>query len=170
MAMPGKLCVGILEEDNPLRSYFRFKPLLMEENGRYIPFDEHDRYPDEGCIRIVPDKNESYYFKSRMRQTGLFSVVDLRDHPGENDKIRPNKNYRHGGEEINAYIIYSDVVRGPAPDMIYQLLPVEALQGVVSRPHTPRVLLRQENGITPTCYEWDAIDEAGAHVLLRATE
>ena len=167
MAMPGKLCVGILEEDNPLRSYFRFKPLLMEENGRYIPFEDQERYPDEGCIRIVPDKNESYFFKSRMRQNGLFSVVDLRDHPGENDKIRPNKNYRHSGEEINAYIIYSDVVRGPAPDMIYQLLPVEALQGPVQKPHTPRVLLRQENGINPICHEWEPIDESGEQVRLK---
>ena len=68
MSLPGKLCVGILEEDNPLRSYFRFKPLLVEENGRYRPFQDAELYPDEGCIRIVPDKNESYYFKSRMRQ------------------------------------------------------------------------------------------------------
>ena len=170
MAMPGKLCVGILEEDNPLRSYFRFKPLLIEENGRYNPFEDHEYYPDEGCIRIVPDKNESYYFKSRMRQNGLFSVVDLRDHPGENDKIRPNKNYRHGGEEINAYIIYSDVVRAPAPDMIYQLLPVEALQGPVARPHTRRVLLRQENGVNPICYEWDPADDNSQLVTLKPTQ
>ena len=34
MTLPGKLCVGILEEDNPLKSYFRFKPLLMaQEEG-----------------------------------------------------------------------------------------------------------------------------------------
>ncbi len=170
MAMPGKLCVGILEEDNPLRSYFRFKPLLMEENGRYVPFEDQERYPDEGCIRIVPDKNESYYFKSRMRQNGLFSVVDLRDHPGENDKIRPNKNYRRGGEEINAYIIYSDVVRGPAPDMIYQLLPVETLQQAIQKPHTARVLLRQENGVNPICHEWVSIDEESQLGTLKPTD
>ena len=170
MSLPGKLCVGILEEDNPLRSYFRFKPLLVEENGRYIPFEDHEHYPDEGCIRIVPDKNESYYFKSRMRQNGLFSVVDLRDHPNENDKIRPNKNYRHSGEEINAYIIYSDVVRGPAADMIYQLLPAEAAKGPVAAPHTPRVLLKQDNGVNPVCHEWEPVDESGEKVLLKPTD
>ena len=170
MSLPGKLCVGILEEDNPLRSYFRFKPLLVEENGRYIPFEDHEHYPDEGCIRIVPDKNESYYFKSRMRQNGLFSVVDLRDHPNENDKIRPNKNYRHNGEEINAYIIYSDVVRGPVADMIYQLLPAEAVNGPVAAPHTPKVLLKQDNGVSPVCHEWEAVDESGEKVTLKPTD
>ena len=149
MSLPGKLCVGILEEDNPLRSYFRFKPLLVEENGRYRPFQDAELYPDEGCIRIVPDKNESYYFKSRMRQNGLFSVVDLRDHPSENDKIRQNKNYRSGGEENNAYIIYSDVVHAPAAEMIYQLLPVEAAQSPLPRPHAAHVLLKQPDGINP---------------------
>ena len=33
--LPGKLCIGILEEDNPLKSYFRMKPLLVENEGRY---------------------------------------------------------------------------------------------------------------------------------------
>ena len=82
MSLPGKLCIGILEEDNPQKSYFRFKPLLVEDAGRYIPYDHPDAYPQEGSIRIVPDKNESYHFKTRMRGLGLFCVVDLRAHPG----------------------------------------------------------------------------------------
>lgn len=170
MSLPGKLCVGILEEDNPLRSYFRFKPLLVEENGRYFPFTEAENYPDQGCIRIVPDKNESYFFKSRMRQNGLFCIVDLRDHPNENDKIRPNKNYRPGGEENNAYIIYSDVVRTPAAEMIYQLLPVEAAARSVAKPHTPKVLLKQPNGINPVFHEWAAAEDAEGMGTLKPTE
>lgn len=168
MSLPGKLCVGILEEDNPLRSYFRFKPLLVEENGRYIPFEDYDLFPDDGCIRIVPDKNEAYYFKSRMRQNGLFSVVDLRNHPNENDKIRPNKNYRPGGEESNANIIYSDVVRTPARGMIYQMLSPEALKAPIPAPHTREVLIRQDNGINPICHTWEA-EAAGPAGRLRAT-
>ena len=105
MSLPGKLCVGILEEDNPLRSYFRFKPLLIDQDGRYVPYEANEEYPKEGCIRIVPDKNESYHFKTRMRQIGLFCVIDLRQHTGESDKIRPNKNFRPDGEETNANII-----------------------------------------------------------------
>ena len=93
--LPGRLCIGILEEDNPLKSYFRLKPLLVEEGGAYLPFTEGERFPEEGCIRIVPDKNESSHFKARMRRMGRYCVLDLREHTGESDKIRPNKNY-HG--------------------------------------------------------------------------
>ena len=157
MSLPGKLCIGILEEDNPLKSYFRFKPLLVDRDGSYAPFEEHQRYGDEGCIRIVPDKNESYHFKTRMRRMGLFCVVDLRAHPDENDKIRPNKNYREGGPEINASIIYSDVVREPAKEMIFQILPgpADALQPI---PHTASVLLRGE-ALYPERYGWEPVEE-----------
>ena len=65
MSLPGKLCIGILEEDNPQKAYFRFKPLLVEADGRYVPYTETNAYPEEGCIRIVPDKNESAHFKTR---------------------------------------------------------------------------------------------------------
>ena len=57
MALPGKLCIGIIEEDNPQKSYFRFKPLLIAEGEKYVPYDEFADYPENGCIRIVPDKN-----------------------------------------------------------------------------------------------------------------
>ena len=143
MSLPGKLCVGILEEDNPQKAYFRLKPLLIEADGRYVPYAEPLSYPEDGCIRIVPDKNESYRFKSRMRQMGLFCVVDLRNHPDDNDKIRPNKNYREGSQEKNAFIIYSDVVREPADDAILEILP-EAADAPRPLPRTRSVLLRGE--------------------------
>ncbi|MBR0368417.1 MAG: hypothetical protein IJH86_08535 [Clostridia bacterium] len=169
MSLPGKLCVGILEEDNPLRSYFRFKPLLLDEGGRYVPFEDGRSYPDEGCIRIVPDKNESYHFKMRMRQMGLFCVVDLREHPNDNDKIRPNKNYRPEGEEINACIIYSDVVRTPAPGMIFELLPADAAQAPVATPRTSMVLLEKDEAVEPACHTWEAAPDAEGRATLRST-
>ena len=136
--LPGKLCIGILEEDNPLKSYFRMKPLLVEDEGKYVIFDGGDSYPEEGCIRIVPDKNESSHFKARMRRMGRYCVLDLRQHTGENDKIRPNKNY-HGDEtERNAHIVYSDVVREPAENVIFEILPEGDFSGAA--PGTPRVL------------------------------
>lgn len=170
MSLPGKLCIGILEEDNPLRSYYRFKPLLVDEGGRYIPFQDTGAYPDEGCIRIVPDKNESYFFKARMRQNGLFCVVDLREHPGDSDKIRPNKNYRPGGDEINSCIIYSDVVLGPAPGMIFQVLPAESVDAVLSPLSTEKVLLRQGDTLLPEFHTWEAIEDSGTMVVLRDTQ
>ena len=169
MSLPGMLCIGILEEDNPLRSYFRFKPLLLDDGGSYKPFEGGKLYPDEGCIRIVPDKNESYHFKARMRQMGLFCVVDLREHPNENDKIRPNKNYRPDGEEINAWIIYSDVVRAPAPGMIFEVLPGADTQTPVATPRTSMVLLERDGATDPTCYTWEPAADLEGRAVLHAT-
>lgn len=169
MSLTGKLCIGILEEDNPLRSYFRFKPMLVEADGRYIPYTGHDAYPVEGCIRIVPDKNESYHFKSRMRRIGLFCVVDLRAHPDDNDKIRPNKNFREDTPEQNAYIIYSDVVREPAPDMIYEILPEEVRDTTLPLPRTARVLLKGDH-LHPECYAWEALPDAEDKAQLLPTD
>ena len=140
--LPGKYCIGILEEDNPLKSYFRLKPLLVENEGKYEYFDGTQLYPEEGCIRIVPDKNESSHFKARMRRMGRYCVLDLREHGGENDKIRPNKNY-HGDEtEKNAHIVYSDVVREPAQDMIFEVAHFDPESGIWegAAPGSPRVI------------------------------
>ena len=82
MTLPGKLCVGILEEDNPLKSYFRFKPLLVAEEEGYQPFDSAEAFAENGCLRIVPDKNESGHFKARMRRIGRYALLDLRAHAG----------------------------------------------------------------------------------------
>ena len=147
--LPGKLCIGILEEDNPLKSYFRLKPLLVEYEGKYVVFDGKETYPEEGCIRIVPDKNESSHFKARMRRMGRYCVLDLREHAGENDKIRPNKNY-HGDEtEKNAHIVYSDVVREPAENMIFEILPADAAPGewAGEAPGTSRLVRTGDNQI-----------------------
>ena len=31
MELPGKYCIGLIEEDNPQKSYFRFMPLILAE-------------------------------------------------------------------------------------------------------------------------------------------
>ena len=155
MSLPGKLCIGILEEDNPQKAYFRFKPLLVEAEGRYVPYTETNAYPEEGCIRIVPDKNESAHFKTRMRQMGLFCVVDLRAHPDHNDKIRPNKNFREGSAEQNAFILYSDVIHEPAPDSIFEILPEAQPEAPRPHPRTAAVLLKGAE-LDLRRFEWEA--------------
>ena len=155
MSLPGKLCIGILEEDNPQKAYFRFKPLLVEADGRYVPYTETNAYPEEGCIRIVPDKNESARFKTRMRQMGLFCVVDLRAHPEGNDKIRPNKNFREGSAEQNAFILYSDVIHEPAPDSIFEILPEAQPETPRPHPRTAAVLLKGAE-LDLRRFEWEA--------------
>ena len=169
MSLPGKLCIGILEEDNPLKSYFRFKPLLIEEAGKYVPFADGEVYPEEGCIRIVPDKNESSHFKARMRRIGLFSVVDLTAHPSENDKIRPNKNYHSDVGEQNANIIYSDVVREPAANMIFEIIDQVPENGLIAMPHTARVLIRKDGAPEGICYGWEGVEteDASAEPMVR---
>ena len=142
--LPGKYCIGILEEDNPLKSYFRLKPLLVEIDGKYQPFEGGENYPENGCIRIVPDKNESSHFKGRMRRMGRYCVLDLREHCGENDKIRPNKNYHGDESERNAHIVYSDVVREPAADMIFEIADFEGETWQGDAPGTPRILKGEE--------------------------
>ena len=177
MSLPGKLCIGILEEDNPQKSYFRFKPLLVEQDGQYEPFSEKDLYPEDGCIRIVPDKNESSHFKVRMREIGRYCMVDLRAHPGESDKIRPNKNYKNDGVERNTHIIYSDVIQLPPRDAILEILPVEAgadasqMALQMEPPATARVLIKSGGALDP--HPWAAApmpDMDGCISLAREAE
>ena len=49
MPLPGKLCVGILEEDNPQKSYFRFKPLIVESGDHFDPFTAAKAYPEDAA-------------------------------------------------------------------------------------------------------------------------
>ncbi|MBE5807152.1 MAG: hypothetical protein E7317_02305 [Clostridiales bacterium] len=152
MPLPGSLSIGLLSEDNPLKSFFCYCPLLIEKDGAFRPFEERALYPERGTIRIVPDKNESSHFKIRMRRIGALAMVDLRAHPGENDKIRPNKNYHGDGTEPNAYIIYSDVIMEPAPGLLYSILdmaPEDAENAILETiPTCPDVLLRAGEGLT----------------------
>ena len=166
MSLPGKLCIGVIEEDNPLRAYFRFKPLLVASEGRYEPYASD--YPDEGCIRVVPDKNESFHFKTRMREMGLFCAVDLRAHPDDNDKIRPNKNYREGSQEKNAFIIYSDVVKAPDPDSIFEILSPESAKAPLAAPRTARVLTDGAAGAA--IYRWQPLPDDAVLGRLTPTE
>ena len=174
MTLPGKLCVGILEEDNPLKSYFRFKPLLMAQEEGYQPFDGLEAFSENGCLRIVPDKNESGHFKARI---GRYALLDLRAHPGENDKIRPNKNYQVDPSETNAYIVYSDVVVEPPEGMLYEVLDRAAPEDAnhmaltMSLPGTQRVLFRAEGGgVAPALWRVAAMEGVEGAVELSREE
>ena len=177
MPLPGKYCFGILEEDNPTKSYFRFKPLLIETEGKYEPFTDAEAYPENGCLRIVPDKNESSHFKARMRRMGRYAVVDLREHPEENDKIRPNKNYHGDGAEQNANIIYSDVVREPLPGSVLEILSLEVPEEsshmalTLPLPGTRHILVRGDDGaLNPYVWTCEALADIENGVDLYRTE
>ena len=135
MNFQGKAILVYLEEDNIARAYFRVQP-LMTQDGPLGPMKEE--YPDDGYLRIVPDKNEQHTFKERMRTLMGLCLVDLRLFPLEANKIRTNKNYSPARGETNQYIVYSDAVRGLPDDLIYQVVSENALQSAF----TPYVYIR----------------------------
>ena len=90
MNFSGKTILVFLEEDNIQRAYFRVRPLLSDEGA--LDKAAAEQFPDEGYLRIVPDKNEQHTFKERMRTLCGLCVVDLSALPPEVNKIRTNKN------------------------------------------------------------------------------
>ena len=113
MNLDQDLVLAYLEEDNIQRAYFRVRPLLTIHGN--VQEEAVQLWPDEGCLRIVPDRAEQHTFKDRMRTLGSYCAVDLRGVPADAGKIRTNKNYRPERGEINQYILYSDAVK-PLPD------------------------------------------------------
>lgn len=109
MAINGCLTLAWLEEDDPSRGFFRVRPaaVISATPQAYVHGGE---YGEDGFLRVVPDKNEMSTFKLRMRTLGKLCLIDLREHPRENDKIRQNKNYALGSDR-NPFMIYSDVIR-----------------------------------------------------------
>lgn len=114
------LIFSYLEEDNIQRAYFRVRPLLTLEGD--VREKSLQLWPNEGGLRIVPDRNEQHTFKVRMRTLGSYCVVDLRNQPPEAGKIRTNKNYRPDKGEVNQYILYSDTVHALPEHTFYQLI------------------------------------------------
>lgn len=166
MTLPGKLTIGFLQEDNPQKFYFRVRPLIIQ-NGETFSRAENVReeYQDDGYIRIVPDKNELSHFKTRMRELGSYCLLDLRAHPGDNDKIRPNKNHSAEIGDRNAYIMYSDVVCAAEPATLAEVIEAEGAPGerLIPRPGTPYIALTQKGRLVGL-YRWE-IQEMGARLL-----
>ena len=109
MYFTGRTVLVFLEEDNIQRAYFRVRPLLTDQGP--VERDLNAQYPDEGFLRIVPDKNEQHTFKERMRTLGAICLMDLSALQNDNQKIRTNKNYSPAKGEKNQFIVYSDAVR-----------------------------------------------------------
>ncbi len=134
-----------LEEDNIQRAYFRVRPLLTLEGD--VRQEAAQLWPNEGGLRIVPDRNEQHTFKNRMRTLGSYCVVDLRNQPPEAGKIRTNKNFRPDRGEVNQYILYSDTVHELPENTFYQLLDGAAADyaQLAKDSVTPLFFIRQED-------------------------
>lgn len=136
MNFAGKVVLVFLEEDNIQRAYFRVRPLLTQDG----PVDKQavSEFPDEGYLRIVPDKNEQHTFKERMRTLCGLCVLNLRDMPPDVSKIRTNKNYAPARGENNQFIVYSDAVQALPKDIFYQVVAEDQLHSAM----TPLVFTR----------------------------
>ena len=64
----GTITLAYVEEDNRQRVIFRVIPLCTREGNVF--HGGADDFPDEGSLRIVPDKREQSTFKERMREAG----------------------------------------------------------------------------------------------------
>lgn len=120
MTLDNQLLFCYLEEDNIQQAYFRVHPLLTTEAD--IRQEALSLFPADGCLRIVPDRNEQHSFKSRMRQLGAYCMVDLMNLPPEATKIRTNKNFRPDRGENNQFILYSDTVKQLPEHSFYELI------------------------------------------------
>lgn len=136
MNFQGKAVLVYLQEDNIPRAYFRVRPLLLESGP--VPPEALNDFPDEGFLRIVPDKNEQHTFKERMRSMCGLCLMDLRYLPTESNKIRTNKNYSPSRGENNQFIVYSDAIRALPDQLVYQVV----AEDQISSAYTPQVYVR----------------------------
>jgi hypothetical protein len=128
MSFYDRVTLAFLEEDNAQRAFFRLRPLLNSAGP--CTQEELSVLPDEGFVRIVPDKNEQANFKDRMRTLGHLCMIDLTPFPPEANKIRTNKNYAPDKGEKNQYILYSDVIHALPESLVYEVMDAESAEEI----------------------------------------
>ncbi len=145
MNLDRSLIFSYLEEDNIQRAYFRVRPLLSLDGD--IQQEAVQLWPNEGGLRIVPDRNEQHTFKVRMRKLGPFCVIDLRNQPADAGKIRTNKNFKPERGEVNQYILYSDTVHEMPEHTFYQLVEGKAAdyEALSKEVITPLYFIREDD-------------------------
>lgn len=134
----GTVTLAYVEEDNRQRVIFRVIPLCTRE-GVVFQGSAED-FPDEGSLRIVPDKREQSTFKERMREIGGLCAVALLSDGKELMKVRQNRNYAPDQGEKNQFAIYSDVICEFTEDGCFEVVePGADASGAL----TARVLISQ---------------------------
>lgn len=116
----GTITLAYVEEDNRQRVIFRVIPLCTREGNVF--HGGADDFPDEGSLRIVPDKREQSTFKERMREAGGLCAIQLASEGKELMKVRQNRNYAPEEGERNQYAIYSDVICELAEDGCFEVV------------------------------------------------
>lgn len=129
----GTITLAYVEEDNRQRVIFRVIPLCTREGNVFHGGAED--FPDEGSLRIVPDKREQSTFKERMREAGGLCAIQLASDGKELMKVRQNRNYAPEEGERNQYAIYSDVICELAEDGCFEVVEpgADASQALTAR-------------------------------------
>lgn len=126
MELNGHLILSYIEEDNIQKAFFRVRPLLCT-NG-VITAEDCQAWPDNGFMRVVPDKNEQHTFKERMRGLCPLCLIDLKNVKPDYSKVRNNKNYSPERGEFNQFIIYSDAVKKLPEGLFFDIVPENAVE------------------------------------------
>ena len=164
MDFSGRIVLSFIEEDNIQRAYFRIRPLLTEDGA--LTQADIDALPDEGYLRVVPDKNEQHTFKERMRDLGMLCVLDLYNLPADAVKIRTNKNYAPQRGENNQYIVYSDAVQAVPQHVFYEVITAEnGEKEKIGRAVTPLCYLRSGGRIYGPVSRATGLEQEGAAQL-----
>lgn len=169
MDFSDRVILSFIEEDNTVRAYFRVRPLLTEEGA--LPQSEIDQLPDDGYLRVVPDRNEQHTFKERMRNLAPLCVIDLRNMQPDAVKIRSNKNYSPKSGERNQFIIYSDAVREIPQQLLFEVITAEAGdKEKISQAATPQCYLRSGGRIYGPVSRATGLEQEGAAQLAPDSE
>ncbi|MBQ9197867.1 MAG: hypothetical protein IJ157_11605 [Clostridia bacterium] len=164
MDFSGRIVLSFMEEDNIQRAYFRVRPLLTDEGA--LSQADIDALPDEGYLRVVPDKNEQHTFKERMREMGELCVIDLYNLPVDAIKIRTNKNYAPQRGENNQFIVYSDAIQAVPQNLFYEVISAEnGEKEKISRAATPQCYLRSGGKIFGPVSRATGLEQEGASQL-----
>lgn len=141
------LVLAFIEEDNIQRAYFRVRPLLTIHGD--VQEEAKRLWPDHGCLRIVPDRNEQHTFKDRMRSLGNYCVINLVGIPADANKIRTNKNYKPDRGEFNQFILYSDTVHSLPEHTFFEVLPGAAgeFSALAEKAITPLFYIQENDTI-----------------------
>lgn len=118
--MNGTVTLAFVEEDNKQRVIFRVFPLCTREGEMML--GNKELFPDDGSLRIVPDKREQSTFKERMREIGGLCAINLVADGRELIKVRQNRNYAPEQGERNQQAIYSDVICEFAPGACFEVV------------------------------------------------
>lgn len=166
MELPGQIFLTFVEEDNPQRGHFRVKPVYSLDAKSVVSADP--LFPDDGFLRVVPDKNQQHTFKTRMRAQGKYCLLDLHNVPPEFSKIRTNKNYCVPKQESNRMIVYSDVLLPLPEDWFAEIITIgegEELSQALRRSDTKYAFAEKDGALYgPVLRDASVLPESSADV------